>query len=214
MAAYTPIRPDARSGRGSLTAYRAISRTHHDQVAAIGAAGQIAGEIPMRWVRQQPLFGPLEDRNAAYAAALGANDPAVVGDVHKIWGEIAYEDARAEVAAELPSRLDSIYACPDPIEAFCFLDHSGTARHVWEVLVNDDADWAMVDMAGFSIERPYPVTSEAMEASRAAMLTAGRRYWTPAEIEQPEVLIAGGITYVREVGLRETLIRAGILANE
>src|SRR5439155_16212041 len=101
---YRLRRPPTRTGHGPLTVYRAVA-----------AAAQPLQQVPQRWVRSQGAYQSLAPNpQPLIASALQA---ASVPCVDKVWTELAYEAARLDVAPNLPSRLDSLYAYMDPLEA-------------------------------------------------------------------------------------------------
>lgn len=138
---YKPLRPTQHHGWGSLEVFRSVS-----------AQDQPLLQEPRQWVRRSPLFALLQqDQSSENAARLHAENPDANPAVLKIWVELAYETVRYERATDLPSRLDSLYACPDPLEAFCFLDHSDGAYRIWRGTTVEGSPWAIVDMSHFSI---------------------------------------------------------------
>lgn len=99
--AYSLRRPNTRTGTGPVTVYRATSKPNQPLL-----------QSPIRWVRQQPAFGPLsENPNPEHAALLARVGSA---NIEKVWTELAYEAVRVDVAPDAPSRLDSLYAFADP----------------------------------------------------------------------------------------------------
>jgi hypothetical protein len=78
----------------------------------------------------------------------------MVPNVDKVWTELAYESARARIAQALPSRLDSLYAYADPLEALSFTEVTGEPKAVWEGDVLAGAAWALVDVTEFEVVIP------------------------------------------------------------
>jgi hypothetical protein len=197
---YRPRRPDALEGIGPLEVFRAIS-----------AQNQNLHQEPRFWARVQWTFNRLlAAPDPAIAAAAHANPQC--GDVPKLWAEVAFEIARRELAPEKPSRLESLYAWFDPIEAFLFIDDA-TVGAVWRGAVPDGVRWVAANFTAFDVLRP-PAGAAAGAFAEAwdALQERARCYWLPTlPIERAEVLVDGVIDLVEKVKLRTLLADAGFL---
>jgi hypothetical protein len=166
--AYQRVRPDQRTDRGGLTVYRCVSRLSQPLL-----------QTPVGWTRAQASFDPLSDdpdpQHAALLHRVGTPN------VRKVWVELAYETTRANVAPHFPSRLDSLYAFADPVEAFDFQQHSDTALDVWKATIQDGVHWAVVDMAKFSIPDPPSTDAEGFDAIWDWATDNATQYWAPGE---------------------------------
>jgi hypothetical protein len=196
---YRLRRPEDRAGRGNLTVYRAISTDDQPLL-----------QRPMGWVRLQRAYQALAaDSNPAIAAALAA---ASVPHIEKVWTELAYESVRLAVAPTLPSRLDSLFAFADPLEALSFTEIAGEAKHVWEMAVPAETSWAVVDMTAFASVDPATKNASGYEAAWEEALERGRSYWTPCStIKVAEVLVAGPATLTRRLELLPLLRDLGLI---
>ncbi|GIW20264.1 MAG: hypothetical protein KatS3mg065_0560 [Chloroflexota bacterium] len=199
---YRLRRLSARIGQGPETVYRAVSTDNQPLL-----------QQPMKWVRLQGAYRALaECPTPRMAAALAA---AGVPNVAKVWTELAYEAVRQQIARELPSRLDSLYAFADPFEALSFTEVTSGAHQVWEGEVPEGVTWAAVDMSAFGVVRPEtPDPAGYAEAWRRATEQA-RRYWVPGdEIQVQEILVAGELRLTRQVRLLPLLTELGLLQSD
>jgi hypothetical protein len=197
---YSLRRPGSGSGVGGLTVYRAVSRVNQPLL-----------QEPVRWTRQQGAFESLWEKSDPKDAALLAR----VGAPHipKIWTEIAYEVVRSEVAPDHPSRLDSLFAFADPLEAFAFQQHVDAAVDVWEGQVLDGARWGLVDMAGFEVVQSHGSDMDSFANAWDQASAAARSYWAPGEmVETAEILVEGRIQLRRKLDLLPSLRELGALS--
>jgi hypothetical protein len=191
-------RPSELRGVGPFEVYRAVKEEARD--------AQMWQE-PRFFVRQQWAFNRLlTSRDPELAALMYGNDahPAQTS-IPKLWTEAAYETKRLELDSTVPSRLDSLFACADPLDAFLLVDVTPIGS-VWRGTVEDGAGWVIVDMAEFATVTPASATTGAFEdAWREATLRA-EAYWTPSSSHtKPEVLVAGAINLTEQVFLRSLL---------
>jgi hypothetical protein len=182
-----------------MTVYRAIS-----------PEPQALDQRPMGWVRSQPAYSTLAtDPDPKVAAALStAGTPRVA----KVWTELAYEAVRSALAPDAPSRLDSIFACADPIEALSFTEATDSPQHVWEGEVDPGVRWAMVDMSAFSVVEPGSHDRSAYQAAWDRALNQAEAYWAPGPvIVQAEILVLGHLQLRRRLLLLPLLLELGLV---
>lgn len=145
----------------------------------------------MGFVRNTPEYRALSvSRSPEVAAALAATG--TMQHVEKVWAEFAYEAARIDIAPSMPSRLDSLYALADPIEAFSFTEHSESAHAIWEIEVDEGVPWAMVDMSKFASGDAGNRDPAGYAALWDDRYEVAKGYWQPpGEIVIGEILIGG-----------------------
>lgn len=199
--AYVLERPESLSGVGSLIVYRAISRESQPLL-----------QTPMLWARQQ----------AAFTALTASPEPATAAQLHasgvplvpKIWTELAYESVRVRVARTLPSRLDSLFAFTDPLEAFSLEQITSNDKDVYQGVVQDGVAWCIVDMAHFGIPSFQTFNPEGYQSAWDVACGQAARYWNPTgPIETAEALVAGPVLLQRSaLTLVDLLRHMGIVA--
>lgn len=176
-------------------------------------AGQPFHQTPQRYVRRQPSFDVLVDADKRGEAAARAAELHLAGDegIPKIWGEMATELVRQEIAPDAPSRLDCLFACTDPIEALAFV--TTQAKAVFAGTVPDGVPWRLVDMTGLRFDTPDEITADGYADVFAAATEAAHRYWNPrGEILRAEVLVGGPIELEPpQLGLLSTLSDLGLI---
>lgn len=192
------LRRLAPSGVGPAIVFRAIT------------ANVPLLQTPQSWVRNQPAFERLAaDCLPDAAAALQA---AGVLEVEKVWTELAYESVRAAAARDWPSRLDSLFAFADPVEAFDFGYETLGVKQAWEGTVPDGVAWAQVDMSVFRVERVAAATPAEFADAWQRAERGAHDYWSrSADPEVAEILVAGPIQLVRRVTLTDLFRTLGIL---
>ena len=199
--AYAFRRPSELRGVGPIEVFRAVKEEARD--------AQMWQE-PMFFARQQWAFNRLlTSRDAKLAALMFGNEahPAQKA-IPKLWSEAAYEVKRQQLDPTLPSRLDSLFACVDPLDAFLLVDATPIGS-VWRGVVEDGVEWAIVEMAEFATVTPATATVEAFEAAWREASTRAAAYWCPSmPLREPEVLVAGAINLTEQVLLR-SLLRIG-----
>lgn len=180
--AYRLSRPESIEGVGPLRVYRAISVVQQD-----------LRQVPMRAVQSMSAYNALSQDMTPRAAVTLAR--ASVAYVPKVWTELAYEEVRKQVAPGAPSRLTSVYACPDVFEAFSFTEETGTAQRVWAGDIESGVRWRLVDMSHFSVP-PIQGDDEAAyaEAWDQAQQQA-QSYWAAAsdQVSVGEILVDGAL---------------------
>lgn len=186
---YELERPATRSGVGPIGVYRSISNFN-----------QPLHQQPRRWVREQQAFKVLSgDPKPEIAAALAAAEVPVVV---KVWTELAYEACRVDKAPDMPSRLDSLYAYADPLEALSFTEITGSAQQVFRGNVQENVPWAVVDMLDFQLIDPTTLDKEGFNAAWLQAFEDAERYWlhdgTP---RAAEILVAGPILLTQRLEL-------------
>lgn len=183
--AYALNRPDVLSGVGPLRVYRAIN---------VDEVGQPYLQTPQRYVRRQPSFAQIMQADAVGRAADVAAELHLAGDggVPKVWGEMATELVRQEIAPTAPSRLDCTFGCTDPVEAFAFI--TGQAKAVFAGTVPDGVSWCVTDMTGLRLSAPEEISAAGYAHEFELAREAARAYWNPqGEILRAEVLVGGPI---------------------
>lgn len=165
---------------------------------------------PVRWARSLPAFQALATNpTPPIAAALAA---ASVADVDKVWTELAYESARVQVAPEMPSRLDALYAYADPLEALSFTEVTGEPKQVWEGNVQDRVPWAVVDMSAFKMVEPTNADEAGYQEAWDRAFEEAKMYWEPGdEVRIAEVLVAGSVLLSRRLELIPLLRELGLV---
>jgi len=149
------------------------------------------------------------DPRAEIAIAL---QRANVDHVLKVWTELAYESVRLTVAPDAPSRLESLYAYLDPLEALSFPLEIAEGRQIWRGAVADGVRWSIVDMSAFSSTPPATNDASGFQTSWDEAAVRARDYWQPRnEIRQAEVLIAGAIQLAERLNLLAVLRTLGLV---
>jgi hypothetical protein len=167
-------------------------------------------QIPARYVVSLDAFRALSaNRDPEIAAALNA---AKVDFVLKVWTELAYEAVRIRVRPTAPSRLESLFAFADPIEALSFTEETDTPKHVWRGEVDTGAPWVLVDMRAFSIPQlPVPGAAGFRAVWQQAEAQA-MNYWQPtAVVGIAEILVGGPILLSARLRLLPLLRELGLL---
>lgn len=200
---YAPIRPGALDGVAQLTVYRAVNVWEPVRL-----------QEPMFWVRQQWAFNRLlNDPDPELAAVMHNNQRH--GDIPKLWAEVAYEIKRREIAPNKVSRLDALYACFDPLEAFLMVDAGVAVTTVWRGEVSVGVRWSAAAFLKFEVIRPpLGATRQAFADAWPELFAAADEYWTPTpETPELEVLVDGEIELADRVMLREVLESEGVLGE-
>jgi hypothetical protein len=195
---YERIRPGALDGVAPLTVYRAVN-----------VWDPPALQEPMFWVRLQWAFNRLVSDPDPELAALMHNDQRH-GDIPKLWAEAAYEIKRREIAPGKVSRLDALYACFDPLEAFMMADSGVAVGGVWRGELSAGVRWSAASFRHFEVIRPpIGATAQAFTVAWESLLGHAELYWMPAiETAELEVLVEG------EIELRERATLRGLLEHE
>jgi hypothetical protein len=199
--AYAPIRPGALEGVAPLTVYRVVNVWDPPQL-----------QEPMFWVRQQWAFNRLLTDPDPELAALMHNNQRH-GDIQKLWAEAAYEIKRREIAPAKVSRLDALYACFDPLEAFMMADSGVAVGGVWRGEVSAGVRWSAAAFLDFEVIRPpIAATPQAFADAWQQLLEHAERYWAPThETAELEVLVEGEIELQERITLRSVLEAEGLL---
>lgn len=197
---YELKRPSSAAGVGPLTVFRAISRDKQPLLQA-----------PRAWVTSLPAFHALSEASNPEIAA-----PALVTSqvpaVAKIWTELAYEEVRKSVAPGSPSRLTSLFAFADPLEAFAFTEETGEAKTVYEGGVLDGVSWAVTDMSRFRMVEPQENSPAGFAQAWQEASVDAAAYWMPSgDFQMAEVLVEGGIQLIRQLTLIPFLRDIGIV---
>ena len=167
----------------------------------------------MFWARQQWAFNRLLNDPDPELAALMHSRGVQHGDIPKLWAEAAYEQARVALAPGKVSRLDALYACFDPIEAFLMIDTGVAISSVWRGQLHEGARWSAAAFDAFEVIRP-PVgaVANAFVTAWTELAEHASCYWQPAaDGPELEVLVAGEIDFTDRVSLRAILVEQGFL---
>jgi hypothetical protein len=133
--------------------------------------------------------------------------------VDKVWTELAFESARVHVAPDMPSRLDALYAYADPLEALSFTEVTGASKQVWEGEVQDDSQWALVDMSAFEVVNPVEVGEKGYQEAWDQAAKRAKTYWAPGgDVQAAEILVNGELLLTRRLQLIPLLREHGLLA--
>lgn len=157
-------------------------------------------QTPQSWVRNQQSFPPLAEAPVPEKAA--ELHAAGVPHVEKVWTELAFENVRLERASHLPSRLESLFAFADPLEAFDFGYETFGMKQAWVGEVPENVRWAQVDMSAYRVERAGTATSTEFQVAWDRAVVRASSYWVPSGIPVvAEVLVEGPIQLLRRVTL-------------
>jgi hypothetical protein len=196
---YELRRPAGREGVGPLEVFRAIS-----------PAPQARQQIPARYVASLDAYRALSANPAPEIAA--ALNTAKVDSVLKVWTELAYEAVRIRVRPTAPSRLESLFAFADPIEALSFTEETDAPKHVWRGQVEAGAPWVVVDMSGFSVPQPPAPNAAGFRTVWRQAETQAMNYWQPgAVVGIAEILVGGPILLSARLRLLPLLRELGLL---
>lgn len=115
----------------------------------------------------------------------------------------------------MPSRLDSLYAYADPLEALSFTEITNEPKQVWEGTVQDGVAWAVVDMSVFKVIEPEVPDEGGFEETWRQAFDAAKQYLQPiVDTGAAEVLVAGQIRLSRRLQLIPLLRELGLLAPD
>jgi hypothetical protein len=199
--AYVPLRPSELDGVAPLTVYRAVNGWNPP-----------TPQEPMFFTRLQWAFNRLlSDPDPDLAALMHGGQQH--GDIPKLWAEAAVEHKRQEIAPDKVSRLDALYACFDPLEAFLMVDSGVAVSSVWKGELSDGVRWSATDFLAFKVIRP-PVgaTGQAFADAWTQLLGHADAYWKPSQASaQLEVLVEGEIELSERLVLREILEGQGFV---
>lgn len=200
MNVHQRFRPEKRIGVGPITVYRAVAPVQQPDL-----------QMPQGWVVSQNAYRGIVSQ-AGHASAAAALMAASVPGVPKVWTELAFEEVREEIAASYPSRLASLFACVDPIEAFAFTEASGQAQQVFEAEVAEDVPWCVVDMDHFQVVEPPSSDAKGFEEARTQARSYAQQYWQPGEkIGTAEILVGGAMVLKRRLALIPVLSALGLV---
>jgi hypothetical protein len=137
------------------------------------------------------------------------------GDIPKLWAEAAFEHKRTELAPGKVSRLDALYACFDPLEAFLMVDAGVAVSAVWKGDLSTGVRWSAADFLAFEVIRlPVGATGVAFADAWRQLSEHAERYWQPSlRAPQLEVLVDGEIELTERVSLRAILENEDVLAT-
>jgi len=196
---YKLQRPAKRAGTGPLTVYRSTNRSDLSTI-----------QTPQRWVMSQPAYAILSATPAASTAA--QLQAAIHQHVPKIWTELAYEDVRRRLAPGAPSRLESLFAFADPVEAFSLEQVTNVDKAVWEAEVSIAAPWALVDMSHFEIGEYKSFDEAGFQDAWNNAADRASKYWMPGgTIATAEILVGGTIELKRQLNLVDLFRHIGLI---
>jgi hypothetical protein len=132
--------------------------------------------------------------------------------VEKAWTEVIFESVRHQVLPEAPSRLTSVWAFEDPLQAFSLTERTATAYRVFEAEVLDGVPWRVVDMAAFRVPQFDALSRDSFEAAEQDLRTLAAHYWLMDQPEPEREVLVGGqmrlvspaldlLAWMKEVGL-------------
>lgn len=171
---------------------------------------QALRQTAQRWVMNQPAYTALNQTPSPEVAA-GLHQAGVL-NVPKVWSELAYETVRKEAFPAAPSRLESLYAYLDPLEALSFTEVTGYGKQVWRGEVENGVRWAVVDVSHFSVAQPASADINGFQEAWDRARTQARSYWgSEADVREAEVLVAGPIVLTEQILLVPYLRRIGLV---
>lgn len=193
MPPYRRIRLAERIGVGPMTVYRVLQFPADDRFPRFDHV-----QLPQRWARRQPEYITLEAAQMKGGDVVGAAEHLATQGADRLrlvkaLQELIYERIRLEIAPTMPSRLESVYAFIDPLDAFAFAERmKSIPRAVFQATVPEGTPWAVVDMNYFPTGQEGDIGIAAEKASRDAPC-----YWTTDGNDLvPEILIPGAIQLV------------------
>ncbi len=209
---YSLRRFTQQSGVGPVRLFRALPN-------AIGQTQWQVKQVPQGYIQTLPGFGLLAAALAGGSTTLNNQAAALAATTNpekiaKAWTEVLYEEVRAQVAPTAPSRLNSLWAFLDPLEAFALSDRTATAYVVFEAEVLPGITWFVADMSAFSVPQFSGFAASDFLSAEAAVRADASRYWRDGlTSNEPEVLVGGGLTLVSNaLRLLDWLRGAGLLS--